>query len=360
MKLSVFKAYLKKEFLDLVRSKMIILTYVIPFLIMVLFGNGIKLDVSNIRLGIVDYEHSKYSYDIVSTYKSSKYFSVEVIDNEKEGFKALKNGQKDVLMIIPHNFSKDLINKNAEIGVFVDGAFTLRSQTIEAYVNGVLLSNFGGKLNLDYRFFFNESMRNQNAIVPGLIGIAMLVAPAILAVLMIVKEKEAGTIFNFYSSPVNRFTFFISKLIPVFLIHFVNIFILLLVTIYIFDVPFKGSFLLYLLAGVLYVLISAGIGLLVSIITSSQVVALVIVILITIIPGFMYSGMLMPINSMGSEAFIQAHIFPTMYFNHLIYDSFLGGLGFDSPKNILYLAILFLYAVVLLFLGAFFLKKGTK
>jgi len=140
-------------------------------------------------------------------------------------------------------------------------------------------------------------MRDEDAIVPGLIGLILLVAPAILSALLIVKEKEEGTIFNFYSSPIRKSEFIVAKLVPPLILHSLNIFILFLWATWLFEVPFRGSFLLYWVAAQIYILISLGVGLLVSIITRTQIVAIVLTIIITIIPGFLYSGMLMPISS---------------------------------------------------------------
>jgi len=353
-------SFLKKEFIYLIRSKMILLVYLVPVLILFLFGYGIKLQVNHIRTVIVDHDKSVVSTEIKNRFIHSKYFDVKEFNSEKEAFRLLKSGKKDLIIIFPQNFSKNLIYKNAEVGVFIDGAFPMRAELIKSYVEGVFMNLANVPLKVEVRNFYNESMRDFNAIVPGLIGLVLLIAPAILAALTIVKEKEEGTIFNFYSSSLTKFQFLISKLTPVFVLHSLNIYILLLMALYIFDVPFRGSFLMYIIAGEIYVLISVGIGLLVSIITSSQVAALILTVLITLIPGFLYSGILMPISSMGKEAMIEAHIFPVMYYNHLVYDSFLGGLGFSGSKNIEYLSILFLYAFTVLFIGWALLKKGEK
>jgi ABC-2 type transport system permease protein len=139
-----------------------------------------------------------------------------------------------------------------------------------------------------------------------------------------------------------------------------NIFLLFLAAVYIFKVPFRGSFLIYFLVSEIYILISLGIGLLVSIISSRQIVAMVLTIIITVIPGFLYSGILMPISSMKGESYIEAHIFPVMYYNHIIYDAFLIGEGFHSHKNILYFGILIVYAILLFVIGRVLLKKGLK
>jgi ABC-type multidrug transport system permease subunit len=213
---------------------------------------------------------------------------------------------------------------------------------------------------VNQRNLFNESLRDENAFIPGIIGLILLIAPAVLAALVIVKEKEKGTIFNFYSSPVSKFEFLVAKLTPPFLLHSLNIFILFLWATYYFDVAFRGSFLLFFIAAEIFVFISVGIGLLVSVFTSTQIAALILTVILTVVPGFLYSGILMPISSMDKISQIEAHLFPIMYFNHISYDSFLVGEGFNSLLNIEYLIILMFYGAVLFLLGWLLLKKAIR
>ncbi len=364
MRINIIKAYLKKEFIDLIRSKMIILVYLVPTMILLLFGYGIKMNVSHIRTVIVDQDKSEISLEIINAFSHTKYFDTRILDiSQKEALRLIRQNREDMVIFIPAGFSKDLFKKT-EIAVFIDGSFPLMATTMEGYVQNVLLNKFQNRIKLNIKIenrnFFNESMRDANAIVPGLLGLILLVAPAILAALMIVKEKEKGTIFNFYSAPVKKSEFLIAKLTPVFLLHSLNIFILFLWATYLFKVPFRGNFFLFWGVSEIYILISISFGLLVSIITSTQIAALVLSIIVTVIPGFLYSGILMPISSMKGESVIEAHLFPVMYYNHLVYDSFLVNEGLNSPKNILYIFILLFYAVFLLIFGSLFLKKALK
>jgi ABC-2 type transport system permease protein len=368
MNIGVIKAYMLNEFKDLVRSKMIYLVYIVPVMILILFGYGIKLDVKHARSVVIDYDKSKISLTLISKMRDSQYFKLLPPMSEKEALNKMKIGKVDMIFVIPPSFEKQILkNQKTSIGVFIDGAYPMRALTMYSYAQGLILDtakslnpNFKSLITINQRMLFNQSLRDENAIVPGLIGLILLVAPAILAALLIVKEKEEGTIFNFYSSPVRKIEFLIAKLTPVFILHSFNIFILFLIAVYLFKVPFKGSFLIYFLASEIYILISLGIGLLVSIVSSRQIVALVLTIIITVIPGFLYSGILMPISSMEGESYIEAHIFPIMYYNHLIYDTFLIGQGFHSPKNIFYFGILIVYSILLLVIGKLLLKKGLK
>ncbi len=367
MNFDVIRAYMSKEFKELLRSRLILIVYILPTMIIILFGYGIRMEVTNARTLIIDNDNSKISRDLAERFHHSKYFDTVTVNamSESEALNRIKQAKTDILVIIPASFEKRLLHRQkSEIGVFIDGAFPVRASTMENYVKGVIY-NMAKSLHIqpkslitiNNRNLFNQAMRDEDAIVPGLIGLILLVAPAILSALLIVKEKEEGTIFNFFSSPIKKSEFIIAKLLPPLILHSVNIFILFLWATWLFEVPFRGSFLLYWIAAQIYILISLGVGLLVSIIASTQIVAIVLTIIITIIPGFLYSGMLMPISSMSGESKIEAHIYPVMYFNHIVYDTFLIGQGLDSPKNQLYLTILLFYALFLIFLGAWLMKK---
>jgi ABC-type multidrug transport system permease subunit len=369
MRIGVIKAYFKKELLDIYRSKLILMVYIMPSMLLILFGYGIKTEVTHTRTLIIDNDQSKASYDLISTFEHSKYFNSELKNfSENKALNLIKQDKKDLIIIIPEAFERHLLKGlKTSVGVYIDGSFPSRAKTIENYVNGVIYDAIMKRpgleaegmalITINARNLFNQSLRDEDMIVPGVIGLVLLIAPAILSALLIVKEKENGTIFNFYSSPVKKSEFLAAKLLSVLLLHGINIFILFLWAIYLFELPFRGSFLLYTFSSFIYIIISLSIGLLVSIITSSQIVAYVLTLIITIIPGFLYSGMLMPISSMEGESVIEAHIYPVMYYTHILYDVFLVGDGLSASKNLLYLLILVGYAIILLGIGSLLLKK---
>ena len=339
-------------------------------MIIILFGYGIRMEVTHARTLVIDNDQSKLSRDLATRFEHSKYFDTKITHmSEMEALHRIKQAKTDILVIIPESFEKRLVKGvRTEIGVFVDAAFPVRGETMSNYVKGVIVDAAAELMpekakhliEIDSRNLFNQAMRDEDAIVPGLLGLILLVAPAILSALLIVKEKEEGTIFNFFSSPVRKSEFLIAKMVPAFLLHSVNIMVLFLWATYLFAVPFRGSFTLFWLASELYITVSLGVGLLVSIITRTQIVAIVLTIIITIIPGFLYSGMLMPISSMSGESKVEAHIYPVMYYNHIVYDTFLIGQGLASPKIVLYLLILFLYATGLMIIGSWLMKKELR
>lgn len=373
MRITTVKAYMLKEFTELFRTRLIVMVYLMPSMILLLFGYGIRMEVTHARVLILDNDQSKYSMQLISKFEHSKYYNATLFHgSENQALRSVKQAKTDAILIIPSSFEKRLLHgQKSEIGLFVDGAFPTRATTIESYIQMTIYSaaqevtahlpkSPHGTILLNQRTLFNQSMRDENAIVPGLIGLVLLVAPAILAALLIVKEKEKGTIFNFYASPLSKGEFLAAKLLPAFLLHSINIFILFLWATQLFDVPFRGSFSLYWITSELYILISLSIGMLISVITKRQIVAVVLTVIVTILPGFLYSGMLMPISSMKGESYIEAHMFPVMYYNHILYDTFLIGQGLHSSKNVLYLGILCVFLLFLFTAGTLLLKKEMK
>ncbi|MCI4407280.1 MAG: ABC transporter permease, partial [Sulfuricurvum sp.] len=238
MKVRMLKAYIQKEMSELLRSRLIVMVYLLPTMILLLFGYGIRMEVTHARIAIIDNDQSRLSNLLVSKFEHSKYFNTtSTVMDEAEALRKIKQAQSDAIIIIPTSFEKRLLKgQTTQIGVYVDAAFPSRGSTMESYVKGVVLDAAAGLIHtgtkgsiiINQRTLFNQAMRDEDAIVPGLIGLVLLVAPAIIAALLIVKEKERGTIFNFYASPLTKAEFIAAKLIPVFLLHSLNIFILLL------------------------------------------------------------------------------------------------------------------------------------
>ncbi len=369
MRLRVIKAFFIKEMIDIYKSKLITMPYIVPLLIVILFGYGIKMQVTGARVLLIDNDHSHVSRTLINKFEHSQYFSTTLSNmSEKEAMEKIKQATKDIIIIIPKSFEKNILRGvKSEIGVFIDASFPMRAGTMSNYVQGVVYSltddfhiKTTGVIELNNRNLFNQALRDEEMIVPGLIGLVLFVSPATLAALLIAKEKEKGTIFNFYSSSVSKAEFLFAKLSSIFLLESLNIFILFAVVIYLFDLPFRGSFAFYWLSSEIYIFISLSFGMLVSVLVSTQVVAVIISLMLTILPAFLYSGMLMPISSMSGEAYWVAHCYPVMYYNHIIYDAFLIGEGLDSSQNILYLFFLLGYGLILFALGMKFLKKEVS
>ena len=179
--------------------------------------------------------------------------------------------------------------------------------------------------------------------------LVLMVTPPFLTALGVVREKENGSIYNIYASTISRSEFILGKLLPYLLISCLNIFIIWWLVMTVFGTPFKGNPIFYYGASVIYVICTAGVGLVVSLMVRTQVAAVMMTIVISFVPAILYSGLLVPVESMGTTTRIESHLFPTLYYLRITWGSFLKGLGWSGLW--FDVAILALYAVILWIIG---------
>jgi len=355
----------KKELKEYTKEQTLLLTYLLPLAMIFIIGYGLNLDTEHVRTLIIDRDKSVASLKFSQQFYNTKYFDTQTLEmSDEEAMKQFRTNKIDLLIMIPASFEKNLLKgATVHLGVYIDGVYPMTSKTISGYVKAAfynfISSETAAKPQIIYepRNLFNQAMRTRWAIIPGAIALILLLVPAMFSALMVVKEKERGTIFNFYASSLSKWEFLIGKVFPSFLIHLVTVVVLLLMAVFLFDLPLRGSILLYLLSSVLFLLISIGIGLLVSNVTRSQVAAIILTALVTVIPGVLYSGMMTPIDTMEGPAYVMAHLYPIMYFVKIMYDIFLIGDGFSSPVIIEYLLILILFVVAIYLMNYLLLRK---
>lgn len=354
-----------KEFIEYFRDRTLILTYLLPVVTLFTMGYGMNLDTEHVRTIIIDRDKTPTSQRFEEKFYNTKYFNSKTLDiSFNSALNLIKNNKADLLIIIPQSFEKNFIKGAVpHIGAYIDGTFPVMSKTIDGYVKSALQRFFvestynPENVSIEVRYLFNQSMKTRWAVIPGCIALIILMVPAMFSALMVVKEKERGTIFNFYASDMTKAQFIAGKVIPSFIVNAVIIFLLFILAIYPFNMPFKGSFGVYILSSMLFILISIGIGLLISIVTDSQVASIILTAIVTVIPGLLYSGITSPIDSMQGVAYYVAHAYPIMYYVKIMYDCFLIGDGFYSDINRVYLLILVLFIVVIYTVDFLLLKK---
>jgi len=182
-------------------------------------------------------------------------------------------------------------------------------------------------VSVDGRVWYNPSLETKNSIVPGLLVISLMFYPSLLAALVVVREKERGTIFNLYCSPVRRWEVIAGKAVPYIAVAMVDYFLLFLLSIYVFDARFVGSFFVLTLAALLYIACCIGVGLVISVFCKTQVAAMLITFVALMTPSMLFSGMLTPIASMDPSAQMISRVIPASYFMGMARGVFLKGLG---------------------------------
>jgi len=351
------------------------LAFIAPVVLMLLFGYGLTMDVKHLPIVFLDHDRTAYSRDYMDSFLHSEYFTpLGVAPNRKAANKLMRSGQARLVIDIPPDFTRLLSKqKPVQIGVTIDGSFPSRAQVMVGYVNGInrlynsrLLSNYLSGLahsgpvqampvNVNFSVWYNPSLESKNFIVPGMQVIVLMLFPAILGALLIVREREAGTIFNLIASPARRWEILAGKAVPYIFVAFLNYLITFAMSIFLFKVRFIGSFLFLSSAALLYSTCTIGIGLVFSVISRSQLVAMLVTFLATITPAFNYSGFIAPVASQDRVGQFVAHLIPATYFMDMVRGSYLKGLGFAFYwQDLVALAV---YAIVIYALALIFFRK---
>ncbi|HND24875.1 MAG TPA: ABC transporter permease [Rhodocyclaceae bacterium] len=372
-----------KEWREIVRDRLFFaLAFFVPTLLMVLFGFGLTLDVENLPFAVVDQDRSAASRDYAYRFVSSRYFDFKgQVEDVRQLDRLLADNSIRLALVIPPRFGEHLARgEPAPVQVLIDGTFPMRAQTTQGYVaaihSAVSLDSMAQALSalrgiplaeaqtrvqpvkLEVRYLYNQSVKSIWSLAPKLIMLIMMLSPPFLTALGVVREKESGSIFNIYASTVSPGEFLIGKLAPYVLISFINGLLLWALAIWLYGTPFKGDPLFFALALLLYVVCTTGIGLVISMLVQTQVAAMIVASIVSIIPAVLYSGMLLPLSSLAPSALAIAHALPPMYFTNIVVGSFLKGVGWGALwRDVLVLAA---YALGLFGIGYLLFTKRPK
>ncbi|HHC4816318.1 ribosome-associated ATPase/putative transporter RbbA [Klebsiella michiganensis] len=323
-------SYSRREALELrrdpVRSTLALLGTVILMFIM---GYGISMDVEDLRFAVLDRDQTINSQGWSQNIAGSRYFIEQLpLQSYSELDRRMRNGELAVAIEIPPNFGRDIARGTpVQIGVWVDGAMPNRAETVRGYVQAMHLAwlqEMAGRqaspnrdtslISIETRYRYNPDVKSLPAIVPAVIPLLLMMIPAMLSALSVVREKELGSIINLYVTPTTRSEFLLGKQVPYIMLGMFNFFLLCALSVFVFGVPHKGSFLTLTLAALLYVTIATGLGLLISTFMKSQIAAIFGTAIITLIPATQFSGMIDPVASLEGPGRWIGQIYPTSHF----------------------------------------------
>lgn len=295
---------------------------------MFIMGYGINLDVENLPYAVLDGDQSGLSRNYALNLSGSRYFiEKRAILNHAELDQRMRSGELALAIEIPHGFGRDIEHgKSVQLGAWVDGAMPTRAETVSGYVQAMhqmwladmathrLGQTLSASSGLEVRYRYNPDVKSLPAMVPAVIPMLLMMIPAMLTALSVVREKELGSILNLYVTPVTRAEFLLGKQLPYIGLGMLNFLLMTALAVTVFGVPVKGSFLTLFLAALAFVICATGFGLLVSTFTKSQIAAIFVTIIGTLIPCVQFSGLLNPVSSLeGFGAFI-GRIYPATYF----------------------------------------------
>jgi ribosome-dependent ATPase len=348
-------AYARNETAQIQRDPVrLTFAFVGSALLMLLFGFGITSDVKNIRYTVLDRDQTAESRGYIEQFRGSpEYFATTpALLTDQEGLERLQADDVTAIVEIPPSFGRDLRRGSApEILAQVDGANPFRGETVAQYVRGVHQmylsdpsSGFGGPpraptASIEARFMYNPTVESIYSVVPSVPALLLILIPAILMTVAIVREKELGSMINFYVTPTARIEYLLGKQLPYVAIGMINYFILAAIALIVFAVPIKGSFLVLTVCTLLYVIVTTQIGMLVSTFTSTQVAAVFVTAILTIQPTVQFAGLLQPVSTLEGGAKIIGSIWPTTYYMHSSVGAYTKGLSAELMlQDLIFLA----------------------
>lgn len=366
-------AYTRREATELIRDHIrLFFAILVGPIVMIVIAYGVSLDVENVPFAAFDQDRTKESRDVIDAFSSNPRWFVETpppISSSDELDYRFRSSDIAVAVEIPPRYGRDLMaGRSPEIGVWIDGAMPFRAETLRRYVQTLVAANLfwpepsdtgvENPVNFETRLRYNQSFESIVAEVPNTIMLLLMLIPAVMATVGVVKEKETGSIANFYSTPITKVEFLFGKQLPYIGAAMISYVIMILLSVFLFQVPVKGSFLVLTLGTLLYVGAATGFGQLISTFTKTQVAAVFATTVLAMIPAANFSGVLVPVSSLGGAARVTGLSFPPAWYQVLSIGAFTKGLGFEDLR--LNLAVLAAFFAAYLVAAVLILQKQER
>jgi len=331
------RALMRKETYELIRDpSSVAIGFVMPVMLVLLFGYGLSLDVKNVPIAIVLEDSSPSARDLAASFQMSPYFDAQLLASMPEARQLMLDQQIEGIVRIRSDFSRHLALGDAEVQLLVHGTDANNARIIQSYAQGAVgqwaasRSAEGnavveGPVIVQSRLWFNEADDSHYYLVPGLIVLIMTLIGAFLTAMVMAREWERGTLEALFVTPARADEILLGKTVPYFVLGMMGLFLCIIAGKFLFAVPLRGS--IWVLTGVsmLYLLVALGIGLLVSAVTRSQFVASQIALLVSFLPAMMLSGFLFDLRSMPVAVRMISYLIPARYYVALLQTLFLAG-----------------------------------
>lgn len=353
-----------KEILQILRDpRSLAIVFIMPAILVVLFGYGVSLDLKGLPVYVYDRDSSQQSQDLLKRFQASQYFRVEkVVDNYAQLTRAIDDGSAKMGIVIPWDFSQRLhVGRPVQVQALVDATDDNSANILIGYTQGVVqgysseiqieslqqrgVSAQPASVQVQTRTWYNEDLESSAFIIPGVLALVMSVIGAFLTSLTVAREWERGTMEQLISTPVSAAEIMFGKLVPYFVLGMADTIISALIAIYWFKVPFRGSFVTLLVSSAMFLVVVLSMGFFISVLAKGQFAASQIALLTTFLPAFLLSGFLFAIEQMPTALQWITHIIPARYYVSVLKKIFLKG----TPTDMLYtdLVPLAFFALVL-------------
>ncbi|MBU2979613.1 ribosome-associated ATPase/putative transporter RbbA [Alteromonas sp. C1M14] len=338
-------SYAMRESLELMRDPIrLTMAFLGSMVLMVVIGYGITMDVEDLPYAVFDRDKSAISENYVNSLAGSRYFIEQPeITSYGQMDRRMKSGELSLAIEIPPDFGQKLHKgEDVEIAAWIDGSMPSRAETIEGYVEGIhvtwLLEQAAqasttastSYIDVQSRYLYNPDIRSLVAIVPAVIPMLLLMIPALLTSLAVVREKEMGSIINLYVTPVRKIEFLLGKQLPYIVTSFASFVLLIVMAVVLFNVPLKGDVIALGVIGLLFVTFATSFGFFASVFTNSQIAAILLTTIGTMVPAIQFAGMITPVSALEGAGKLIGEIHPVSYFLLASRGIFSKGLGFET------------------------------
>ncbi len=354
-----FVAILQKEFRHILRDPMTLLfVLLMPIVLVMLFGYTIKNEINNTNIAVLDYSQGTHSRELINSLTASGYFSInQGLSDERDVEAFFRKGIGSMVVVIPEGFDKDLVKSNySQIQLVMDASDLNVSTTLVSYANQVIMhyqNSLGGAhvdvqpVDIRLKMQYNPQLESAYMFIPGNIALIMILITSLMTSITLSKERETGSWRLLAITPANQFVIVLGKIIPYMLLSLICTAMVVVLGIVIFKMPMHGSIALLLLLCFLFMFNACSLGVLTSVLTNTQQVAMLICMLGLFLPTLLLSGFIFPIENMPLVLRILSHIVPAKWFILALRDIMIKGAGLE----LLWLPITILTGLTILLMG---------
>ena len=331
-------ALIKKETLQVQRDpSCILIAFVLPMILLFIFGYGLSLDASHVKVAVVLEDHSPMALSLWNSFDKTKFVDPTRFDRRKDAEEAIVNTHVRGLIVIREDFSRRLqAGDRAAIQLITDGAETNTATILENYVLGIIgvWGNHQSQdrglsgmvpVDIESRVYFNPELKSRNALIPGSIVLIMAIIGTLLTSLVVAREWERGTMEAMLATPIGPFDMLLGKLIPYYVLGMASNAVCVLIGIYLFHVPFRGSVAALFLISSVFLIASLGMGFWISTLCKNQFLASQLALMLAFLPNFILSGSLFEISSMPIPIQTITYFFPARYYVTSLQTVFMAG-----------------------------------
>jgi ABC-2 type transport system permease protein len=337
-----FIVFVRKEFAHVLRDKKtLLILFGMPVVQILIFGFALTNEVKNSKITIVDYSKDHASQQIISRIEASRYFEVEKNSSDHHQIEeSFREGKIKLAIIFPENFEHDLFHQNsAQVQIIADASDPNTANTLTNYASSII-QDYQAGLNADLtvpyriipetRMLYNPQLKGVHNFVPGVMALVLMLVCVMMTAISIVKEKETGTMEILLVSPMQPILVILSKAIPYLILSLVNVASIILLSVFVLDLPVNGSVVLLFAESTLFIITCLTLGIFISVKTNSQQVAMLISLMGMLLPTILFSGFMFPIENMPLPLQIISNIVPAKWFYLIVKSIMIKGLGFSS------------------------------